>query len=98
MNDRKLLDHAQSVIPCFEWRFITTEQFGTGAVVATDIINGFVFMTETEFWLDQKSGQLTLQGEPILSARQRAILSSAIELSEQHKVHDCESVMCELFE
>lgn len=97
MNDRQLLNEAQLVVPCFYWNFITTEEFGSVAVAEHGKSNGFVLMTETEFWLDQKSGKLTALGEPILTSQQRELLVRAIELVGQHRLHGVELVMRELF-
>mgnify|MGYP001094323767 CR=1 FL=1 len=97
LSDRELLDNAQSIIPCFFWQFITTEAFGAVTVGDRGRPNGFVLMTETDFWLDQKSGKLTALGEPELTSEQRCILSQAIELVGENRLHSVELVMQDLF-
>ena len=97
MDDRQLLDEAQYLIPCFHWDFITTEEFGTVTVTDQGKHNGFVLMTETEFWLDQKSGRLSALGEPQLTVDQRQTLTSAIDLVNQQRLHGVELVMRDLF-
>src|SRR5438045_1096716 len=97
MNDRHLLDDAQFAIPSFHWEFITTEAFGTVAVADHGKRNGFVLMTETEFWLDQRIGPLSDTGEPELSDLQRATLKNAIRLANERRPHSVELVMKELF-
>jgi hypothetical protein len=97
MNDRQLLDDAQHAIPSFHWEFITTEAFGTVAVADHGKRNGFVLMTETDFWLDQRSGPLSSTGEPELSGRQRETLTKAINLSKADRLHGADLVIKELF-
>ena len=96
-TDRQLLDDAQLIIPLFSWRRITTEEFGAIAVGNIGTNNGFVMLTETEFWLDQKSGPLSGLGEPVLTTDQRQILAAAIKLVHQNRLHSAELVMHELF-
>ena len=96
-TDRQLLNEAQSIVSCFFWEFITTEQFGTVAVGDHGKSNGFVLMTETEFWLEQKSGPLSELGEPMLTIDQRQVLTDAIELAHQNRWHHVDLVMRQLF-
>ena len=98
LTDRELLDDAQSVIPSFHWRLITTEQFGCIGLGSHGTSNGFAMLTETEFWLEQTSGRLSPLGEPILTVDQRQILTAAIHLTHQNRLHSVELVMKELFQ
>jgi len=97
LTDRELLDDAQSLIPCFCWRPINTEQLGRIDVGRHDTSNGFAMLIETEFWLEQTSGPLSTLGEPILTVDQRQILIAAIELTHQDRLQSVELVMKELF-
>jgi hypothetical protein len=96
-TDRNLLDEAQTIIPCFAWRFITTEAFGSVGIGSIGTKNGFAMLSETEFWLDQKSGPLTRLGEPVLTIDQRQILMTAIDLMHHNRLHGVELVMREMF-
>ena len=96
-TDRELLDDAQSIIPCFAWRLITTEAFGFVGAGNIGHNNGFAMLSETDFWLDQRSGPLSKSGEPMLTTEQRRILTTAIDLMGRNRLHSVELAMRELF-
>ena len=96
-TDRELLDDAQSIIPCFAWRLITTEAFGFVGAGTIGRNNGVAMLSETDFWLDQRSGPLSNSGEPMLTIGQRRILTTAIDLMGCNRLHRVELKMRALF-
>ena len=96
-SDQELLNDAEFVIPSFTWRLITTEAFGHVEVGNIGVSNGFAMLSETDFWLNQKVGPLSNLGEPVLTIDQRQLLTSAIALVHQNRLHSVDLVMQELF-